>query len=49
MAYSYVDSSTGTATIGAGTRLGPVALGLWEGGQRAMPVRICDNSQVKLN
>lgn len=38
MAYAYVDSSTGVATIGAGSRLGPVALGLWEGGQRAMPV-----------
>lgn len=41
MAYSYVDSSTGVATIGAGTRLGPVALGLWEGGKRAMPHGTC--------
>lgn len=40
MAYAYVDSSTGVATIGAGSRLGPVALGLWEGGQRAMPVGV---------
>lgn len=38
MAYTYVDSSTGVATIGGGTRLGSVALGLWQGGQRAMPV-----------
>ena len=36
-----VNNVTGTAVIGAGNRLGNVALGLYEQGQRALPHGTC--------
>lgn len=36
-----VDQATGVAAIGAGIRLGDVAVGLYERGKRAIPHGIC--------